>query len=56
MFASISINEEKKGKPCIYKNHSQYEFGRKEWQQDYNTIHHTDFINKDVIMYNIVKG
>ena len=55
MFASISINEENKGKPCIYKNYSQYEFGRNEWQQDYNTIHHTDFKNKDVEIFKIVK-
>ncbi len=48
MFANISINEDKKGKNYIYKNFSQCEMGRKEWQQDYNTINHSHYINKDV--------
>jgi hypothetical protein len=48
MFAKISINEEKKGKNYIYKNVTQYELGKDEWQQEWKSIKQNDFIIKDV--------
>ena len=51
MFATISINEEKKGKNYIYKNFSQCELGRDDWQQEWKSVKQYDYIDKEVIYY-----
>jgi hypothetical protein len=48
MFAGISINDEKKGKNYIYKNYTQYELGKHDWQQEWKSIKQNDYINKEV--------
>jgi hypothetical protein len=48
MFTGISINQEKKGKNYVYKNFSQCEMGRDDWQQEWKSINKYDYIDKEV--------
>jgi hypothetical protein len=48
MFSTISLNHETPIGDTSKRYKSQYEFGRKEWQQDYTTITKQHYTPKHV--------